>query len=56
MSKTAQKFYDERFFIYLQEGDDPGLAAEKADVDLAEWSQPLELPSSSDFSIEEMWS
>lgn len=53
VSPEAKKFYDERFVYWLDEGFDPGIASEKADLDLLEWSQPLPLPSGID--LEEMW-
>lgn len=52
ISPQARKIYDDRFIHYLEQGDDPGEAADKADMDLLEWSQPLPLPG---FNIEELY-
>lgn len=53
VSAEAKKYYDERFIYWVSQGEDPGTASEKADMDLLEWSQPLPLPRGMDF--EELW-
>lgn len=53
VSEQAQSYYADRFITYLEQDKTPGEAAELADLDLLEWSQPLELPEGDTM---ELWS
>lgn len=48
VSPAAKKYYNERLMHYIRQGDRPGEAAEKADMDLLEWSKPLDIPGLDD--------
>lgn len=54
VSEAAKSFYNQRLLHYIREGDRPGQAAEKADLDLLEWSKPLPIPGADDTSLYEL--
>lgn len=44
VSIAAKEYYNERLLHHIRAGDRPGEAAEKADMELLEWSKPLDIP------------